>query len=63
MKRIAVAATALTAGLILTGCDAGPECLKSHTQVVPSTTVVNGKAVVTTSVVVICTEYAKEESK
>jgi hypothetical protein len=59
------ALAAITGGgvVALVATDDSPECLKSHTQVVPSTTVVNGKAVVTTSVVVICTEYAKESPK
>ncbi|MFE0447373.1 hypothetical protein [Streptomyces fungicidicus] len=57
--------TILTAALVglllqlLTGCDDGPECLDYDTQVVPTTTFVNGKVVTGTTVVTTCTRYAE----
>jgi hypothetical protein len=48
--------------VLLTGCDGGPRCLDYDTQVVSTTTIVNGKVVPGTSVVTICTRYADEES-
>ncbi|MFE1425375.1 hypothetical protein ACFW6C_07385 [Streptomyces fungicidicus] len=58
--RQAAAASAMFAGLLaLTGCDDGPECLDYDTQVVPTTTFVNGKVVTGTTVVTTCTRYAE----
>jgi hypothetical protein len=56
-----ILAAALVALLlqILTGCDSGPECLDYDTQVVPTTTFVNGKVVHGTTVVTTCTRYAE----
>ncbi|MCF3174766.1 hypothetical protein IPZ61_15720 [Streptomyces sioyaensis] len=55
-----LASLAAMSVLGLTGCDAGPECLHYTTQVVPHTTFVNGKVVTGTSIMTVCTEYAKE---
>jgi hypothetical protein len=46
--------------LLLTGCGAGPKCLDYDTQVVSTTTIVNGKVVPGTSIVTICTRYEDE---
>jgi uncharacterized Ntn-hydrolase superfamily protein len=56
-----MAATLAVAGLSLTACDTGPECLDYSTQVVPHTTVVNGKVVSGTSVVTTCVRYAEDD--
>jgi hypothetical protein len=60
---VAVAGVALVAALA-TACEDGPECLDYTTQVVPHTTIVNGKLVSGTSIVTTCVKYADEgESK
>lgn len=56
---VAVAGAALVVGLA-TGCEGGPECVDYDTQLVTTTTLVNGKPVVGTTLVTVCTEYAKE---
>jgi uncharacterized lipoprotein YajG len=63
-NRIAFVLTLVAAVLLLTGCEDGPKCLDYDTQVVSTTTIVNGKVVPGTSIVTICTKYADEgESK
>jgi hypothetical protein len=64
VKRVAaaVAVTAVVA-LGLTGCDPGPECIESHSELtwVP---VFNGKTSTLQPVwTSVCTEYAKETPK
>jgi hypothetical protein len=46
--------------LALSACDTGPKCLDYDTQVVSTTTIVNGKVVPGTSIVTVCTKYADE---
>jgi hypothetical protein len=46
--------------MLLTGCDSGPKCLDYSTQVVSTTTIVNGKVVPGTSIVTVCTRYEDE---
>lgn len=60
---LAAASLSLTAAacLSLTACDTGPECLDYDTQIVPSTTVVNGKVVAGTTAVSTCVRYAEDE--
>jgi uncharacterized lipoprotein YajG len=58
--RIAFVLTLVAAILLLTGCEGGPKCLDYDTQVVSTTTIVNGKVVPGTSVVTICTRYEDE---
>ncbi|WP_330478662.1 hypothetical protein OG301_26655 [Streptomyces platensis] len=53
---LAVAAAA--AGLSLTACDPGRECLDYDTHVVSTTHFVNGKVIPGTSVATVCVEYA-----
>lgn len=59
MKRVAIVGLVLVGAVALTGCEDGPECLDYDTQLVTTTTLVNGKPVVGTTVVSVCTEYAE----
>jgi uncharacterized Ntn-hydrolase superfamily protein len=45
----------------LSACESGPECLDYTTQVIPHTTIVNGKLVSGTSIVTTCVKYAERE--
>jgi hypothetical protein len=51
---------AAVGALALTACDPGPKCLDYSTQVVSTTTIVNGKVVPGTSIVTVCTRYEDE---
>lgn len=60
-RQAAAMVAASAAVMLLSACDTGPECLDYTTQVVPHTTVVNGKVVTGTSVVTTCVRYAKDD--
>ncbi|WP_108934513.1 hypothetical protein [Streptomyces ardesiacus] len=55
----AASAVMLAAMAVLAGCDDGPECLDYDTQMVQTTTIVNGKVVPGFSTVTVCTRYAE----
>lgn len=58
-----IAAYAVGVSLLATltvGCDTGPKCLETATQVVPVTTVINGRVTTTSTVVVTCVKREGE---
>ncbi|MET8691760.1 hypothetical protein ABZV65_04345 [Streptomyces bauhiniae] len=65
MKRSTAVAVvgAVLVGTLVTGCDTGPECLRSHTDVT-YLPIYNGKTTTIQPVFnVVCDEYAKEPPK
>ncbi|AVO22305.1 hypothetical protein PBI_NESBITT_48 [Streptomyces phage Nesbitt] len=55
----AASAVMLAAMATLAGCDDGPECLDYDTQVVSTTSIVNGRVVPGMTTVTVCTKYAE----
>ncbi|MFE6159836.1 hypothetical protein ACFQ7F_13095 [Streptomyces sp. NPDC056486] len=60
-KAAAVTAAVGVALLGLTACDTGPECVDYSTTMHTTTTIVNGKPVVSTAPVTVCVKYAAPE--
>ena len=64
MKRTLAATVLVVTGVVgASACDPGPECVDYSTTLHTTTTIVNGKPVVSTVPVMVCMRYADPEPK